>query len=392
VRSALGCAALGLLLLLVAGTFDAEPLYVTGSALLLLGAGAWGWIRAGAWGARIDREVAARSVLEEEPLAVRIDVSSGRLPLPPGWIDEPLLPDPVRFRPGRRRARVRVEVTFAHRGRRQLAPPALVLRDPFGLAQRVVTGSHADEVLVLPRIFPVRATAGGGEAMPAHARAALIAAAETEIDGLRPMREGSPASRIHWQSLARGAGLMERKLISEADSRPLVVLDPRGGAALARAANGDAGEGDGDADPEALAVAAREALDAAVRAAASLTVHFARRQGCALLLPGDRRATIVESDLLAWPQAHVRLALVDDRTGPSLVAAQNRRGLVVFVAARSLDRPPRGLGRTPGGCLLIVPAPLPGRRAVLEVAGCHGYVATRTGAAAALAAANGAAP
>ena len=42
VRSALGCAALGLLLLVVAGTFDAEPLYVTGAALLLLGAGAAG--------------------------------------------------------------------------------------------------------------------------------------------------------------------------------------------------------------------------------------------------------------------------------------------------------------------------------------------------------------
>ena len=42
VRSALGCAALGLLLLLVAGTFDAEPLYVTGAALVLLGAGAAG--------------------------------------------------------------------------------------------------------------------------------------------------------------------------------------------------------------------------------------------------------------------------------------------------------------------------------------------------------------
>ena len=38
-RSALGCAALGLLLLVVAGTFDAEPLYVTGAALALLGAG-----------------------------------------------------------------------------------------------------------------------------------------------------------------------------------------------------------------------------------------------------------------------------------------------------------------------------------------------------------------
>jgi uncharacterized protein (DUF58 family) len=366
-RSALGCAALGVLLLVVAGTFDAEPLYVTGSALLLLGAGAWVWIRAGAWGAGIRREIGARSVLEEQPLEVRIDVTAGKLPLPPGWIDEPLLPDPIRYRPGRRHARVRVEVTFSRRGRRHLPPPALVLRDPFGLAQKVVTGTEPAELLVLPGLFPVRATASGGDAMAAHARAALIAAAETEIDGLRPHREGAPASRIHWQSFARGAGLMERKLISEADSRPLVVLDPRGG-------------GEGFAD----------ALDAAVRAAASLTVHFARRQGCALLLPGDRRVAVIEADLLGWPQAHVRLALVDDRTGPSLVAAQNRRGLVVFVAARALDRPPRGLGRTPGGCLLVIPAELPGRRPVLEVAGCNGYAATRTGAASALAAAGGA--
>ena len=108
---------------------------------------------------------------------------------------------------------------------------------------------------------------------------------------------------------------MERKLISETDSRPLVVLDPR-------------------------APASPEALDAAVRAAASLTVHFARRGGGALLLPGDRRATLVEPDLLGWPQAHVRLALMDERTGPALAAAQNRRGLVAYVAARVVDRAP----------------------------------------------------
>src|SRR4051812_1721252 len=360
-RSALGCAALGVLLLIVAGTFDAEPLYVTGSALLLLGLGALAWIRAGAWGASIRREIGARSVLEEQPLPVRIDVSAGKLPLPPGWIDEPLLPEPVRFRPGRRQARVRVEVTFSRRGRRHLPPPALVLRDPFGLAQQVVTGKESAELLVLPRLFPVRASGGGGEGVPAHARAALIAAAETELDGLRPAREGSPASRIHWQSFARGAGLRERKLISGAASRPLVVLAPR-------------------------APATPDALDAAARAAASLPVHFARRQGCALLLPGDRRATVVEPDLLAWPQAHVRLALLDDSTGPALVAAQNRRGLVVLVSARPVDRPPRGPGRTPGGCLLAVPGALPNRRAVLEVAGCQGYVGGRTGGAAAVAA------
>jgi Protein of unknown function DUF58 len=212
---------------------------------------------------------------------------------------------------------------------------------------------------VLPRVLPVRATAGGGDATPAHARMALIAAAETELDGLREHRPGSPASRIHWPAVARGHGLMERKLISEADSRPLVVLDPR-------------------------APASPDALDSAVRAAASLCVHFARRSGCALLLPGDRRAHVVEKDLLAWPSAHVRLALLDEATGPSLVAAQNRRGLVVLVAARPIDRPPRALGRTPGGCILVVPGSLPGRRAVFEVAGCQGFLATRAGAAAAM--------
>ena len=140
-RSALGCAALGVLLLIVAGTFDAEPLYVTGSALALLGARRRRLDRAGARGARgAPRELGARSVLEEQPLEVRIRATAGRLPLPPGWIDEPLLPEPVRFRAGKRSARVRVEVTFGRRGRRRLAPPALVLRDPFGLAQRVVTG------------------------------------------------------------------------------------------------------------------------------------------------------------------------------------------------------------------------------------------------------------
>jgi uncharacterized protein (DUF58 family) len=361
VRSAIGCASLGLLLLLVAGTFDAEPLYVTGSALALLGLGAIAWISAGAWGATVRRELDARSVVEEQPLSVRIEATAGRLPLPPGWIDEPLLPEPVRFAAGRRRSRVRVEVTFARRGRRVLPPPALILRDPFGLAQRVVSGPEADEVLVLPRVLPVNATAGGEESSSAHARASLTAAAETEIDGLRPHREGSPASRIHWPAVARGAGLMERKLISEADSRPLVVLDPRA--------------------PESP-----EALDRAVRAAASLTVHFARRGGCGLLLPGDRRVAVVEGDLLAWPPAHVRLALVDEHAGPALSAAQNRRGLIAYVAARTIDRVPRGLGRTPGGCMLVIPGSLPDRRAVLEVAGCRGYVAARTGSAALMAA------
>jgi uncharacterized protein (DUF58 family) len=187
--------------------------------------------------------------------------------------------------------------------------------------------------------------------------------AELEIDGLRPYREGTSASRIHWPTVARRGEMLERRLVAELDSAPLIVLDPSG-------------------EDE-------EALDKAVRAAASLCVHFARRTGCALLLPGDRRATIVEPDLQAFPAAHARLALMDERTGPALVAAPNRRGVVVFVSARVVDRVPRGLGRTPGGCLLVIPGEIAGRRAVLEVAACHGYVGARTGSQAALAAVAG---
>jgi uncharacterized protein (DUF58 family) len=365
-RSAIGCAALGLLLLLVAGTFDAEPLYVTGAALLLLGAGALAWIGLGGVGAKLGREIGVRSVVEDQPLHVKLHAKAGRIPLPPGWIDEPLLPEPLRLPAGRRQARVRIEVTFGRRGRRQLPPPALVLRDPFGLAQRVISGPSTDEILVLPKIVPVTLTAGGGDATPAHARASLLAAAETELDGLRPWRDGSTASRIHWQTFARTGELMERKLISEADSRPLVVIDPR-------------------------APQSPEALDAAVRAAGSLAVHFAKRTGCSLLLPGDRRASVIEHDLLAWPALHVRLAVLDDHVGPSLAAAQNRRGLIVYVAARPVDRAPRGLGRTPGGCLIVVPGQIGNRRAMLEVAGCYGYVSGRQSGAAAAAALEGAA-
>ena len=55
------------------------------------------------------------------------------------------------------------------------------------------------------------------------------------------------------------------------------------------------------------------------------------------------------------------------------------------MSARTVDRVPRGLGRTPGGCLLVIPGALPNRRAVIEVAGCHGYVGARTGSAALMA-------
>ena len=82
---------------------------------------------------------------------------------------------------------------------------------------------------MLPRTEPVdwsRRGGAGNRHTPAHGLLADAFAA-SEIDGLRPYRPGTPASRIHWAALARGAGLLERRMRAEQESRPLIVLDSR---------------------------------------------------------------------------------------------------------------------------------------------------------------------
>jgi hypothetical protein len=116
-------------------------------------------------------------------------------------------------------------------------------------------------------------------------------------------------------------------------------------------------------------------------------VHLARTGGCALLLPGDRRPTALESTLTGWTHLHVRLALVDDRAGPNVAGLASRRGPLLYVAACAPARAPRALQHAVGGGrYLIVPGGdgLPkakagpavargGRRAAFVVAGCTGY-------------------
>jgi hypothetical protein len=195
----------------------------------------------------------------------------------------------------------------------------------------------------------------GDRSQGAAARRAADPLAAVDIDGLRPYRPGTPASRIHWSALARGAGLLERRLRADGDTRPLVVLDPRG------------------TGPE-------EHLDAAVRAAASLTLELARRGGCKLLLPGERRAVTVEADLVSWPGVHARLALVEGgaATRGPLLSAGASLGPVFYVAAQLLERLPVALAGAGGGASVIVlPAALADELPVapsFEVSGCRGHV------------------
>ena len=347
-RPALGLAALGLLLVVVAGTFDAEPLYVPGVAFLALAAVAWGWVALAVRGLSVERELGARRVVEDEAVDVRVAVRLGRVGLPGGVLRDELLSDEVALAVGRRARRLRIRASFARRGRRALAPTQVVVRDPLGLVTRTVRGAEDEELLVLPRVEPIRRAGDGrGGGRSRSGRPAM--AAEVELDGVREHRPGTPASRIYWPALARGAELMERRMRADADATPLVLLDAR-------------------------SPAREEDLDAAVRAAASLAVALGRAGGCGVMLPGDRRPTTLDESLGGWTHLHARMALVEAGGQPSLASIAARVGSVFYVAARVPSRPPRALEHAPAsGRVLVVPGVFAGRRPVFTVAGCQGF-------------------
>ncbi len=350
-RRAVGVVAAGLALLLMAFLFGAAPLLVPGAAFILLGALAPAWIWLLMRRATVERHLDQDRVVEGEPLEAMVEVSGW---LPAGELHDPLLAGAVRL-PGGRRSAIRLLARFERRGRRHLPPPTLVIRDPLALAEATRTGdSRTHDVIVLPRTERVQWGQRGGNGLEAagrRARSNLLAA--VEVDGLRPYRPGTPASRIHWPSLAKGAGLLERRLRVDGDQRALVVLDARG-------------------------ARVETDLDAAVRAAASLTLELARVGGCRLLLPGARRALAVEPDLVAWPAVHTRLAFVEggpQARPPVLAAARSALGAVFFVSPRRIDRLDTVLSGLAGTTVvLVVPAHVaPRTRPSFAVAGCVGF-------------------
>lgn len=352
----------GVALILVALTFDASVLLVPGVALVALGALIPPWIWLAARGASASRRLHGDRVVEEEPLEATIEIRRGPLGLPGGELHDEFAGGAMTLAGGRAprladgRSAVRVVARFPRRGRRRFEPTALALRDPLGLVRvRRAGDGPAEELLVLPRTERVSwlSEAPGERPEFPEAAAAAEAFAATEVDGLRPYRPGAPASRIHWAAVARGAGLLERRLRADASSGPLVVLDAR------------------TSGPPEL-------LDAAVRAAASLALDLARRTGCELLLPGDRRPIRLGPELGAWPGAHARLALVEGGPDAAVPALRSRvhGGRVYYVVADQIGALERLPLDTRLRCVLVAPAefaPSTGEQPVFEVAGCRAF-------------------
>jgi uncharacterized protein (DUF58 family) len=318
----------GAAMILAARAFNATILLVPGVAFVLVGALAplWAWLAIRR--ADVGRTLGARRVVEGQPLEVTLKLRRGWL-----WPPGAEVVDPVGGAMeigGDREAGLIIR--FNRRGRARLDPPRLRIGDPLGLMELTRTGSGgADEVLVLPQIDPVGwLEHRGGNTGDTVQRTADEPWGASEVDGLRDYVPGTPASRIHWPALARGSGLLERRLRADAGAPPAVVLDPRS-------------DGHGDR------------LDAAVRAAASLVHELARRSGCELVLPGDRRGLRVGRDLAAWPEAHARLALVEDGGETAPPALPRLEGPIFYVAAR------------PPGDTLILPTARQARRSLVLV-------------------------
>jgi len=325
----------GGLLCAAAAILGVPALYVPGIGALLATAAARAWVGFSARAAQPELKCSSASVEEDDPVEVRVSIGRPAVPFPggslrpwPGGEEHPL---PAGLRP----LEISARALAGRRGRHDVGPASLRVSDPFGLCVRERL-SGAVELLVLPRIHRLDSAAlafldGAGRSAPDAPQA---------LDSLQAHRPGSPASRIHWPTVARSGELMEHSLRPEDDARVLIRVD------TARAES-------------------PEALDLAVRAAASLCFHLARRGGCLVALGDDPRPTLLGADMRSWPGLHARLALLG--AGSALRPMRPpRRGMSVIHVTAAADGEPA----TAGPHLRIGALPLPGIPTIFELAGC----------------------
>lgn len=347
-------------MVLAGAAFASPSLLVPGFALLLVVSVSALWVALAVRGASALRDVAPSRIVEGDVFPLGIELRRGALPPPGGELQDSFLGAPVRVGPlGPRR--IEIELRMPRRGRHLLDGTRWIIRDPLGVLSQEIEVPGGGELLVLPRIEAVSvpqvgvAGYGAGNSSAGEEGASSVRearAVEFEVDGLRPYREGSPASRIHWPALARSGEMHERRIVAGAEAVPLVALD-------------------------AEAPADEDALDRAVRAAASLCVHLAPKSGCQILLPNHRIPMSVDERLRSWPQVHARLAVAGAGAPTRLAVRSRGRGSVFWVTAgapAAVSRRLRALGPGPHYVVSAIPPIGP---AAFEVAGCWG---TRVGA------------
>ena len=181
-------AALGAVFVLVGLGFDLEAALVCGVALLGLALVAVGWVELSTRGGQLERVPGPTRLDESEAYPLQIRLRRTLLPPPGGELTDPLLERGVPVGPRWSRGLDRA-VWLQSPGRVQLDPTRLVVRDPLGLWERRLESEGSLDLVVLPRIDPVRWVGPGAD--PREGGGAVRAAGPGGgIDGHPPAARG----------------------------------------------------------------------------------------------------------------------------------------------------------------------------------------------------------
>jgi uncharacterized protein (DUF58 family) len=258
----------------LAASLASLALFVVATGLALLTAAAGAVVTLAAGRVTVARFISAREVQEDASILLHFSISRmTRLPVrleiedhSGGWI---LIGD----------GKTSIDLRVGRRGAHWLAPSRVRVCDALGIFERRLLAGRLEPLLILP-----------APQQSASLRAGRLAiGVDLEPQGLRPYASGTPLSRIHWPSLARGAGLQVRHLAPWHEGLPLVVVDTAG-------------------------APSSEAVDWAARTAAGYILTLARSGGCRVRLPGDAGETSVVGLDGEWRAMQRRLSMLGDGT------------------------------------------------------------------------------
>jgi len=210
--------------------------------------------------------------------------------------------------PGLRPGRVvplRYTLTGTRRGRYEVGPLSVRVRDPFGLAERTRRYTAVEPLVVYPVVEPL----GEGVARGAHggtgtSETRRLFSSGDEFFTMREYVQGDDLRMVHWPSTAHRQTLMVRQQELPWQAQATVLLDTRVNAHGAAAGN-DAG------------------VEKAISVAASALWHLADRgYSLRLATEASTRAPAVE----AWTTLMDRLAELRPTRSPALAPALSRLG------------------------------------------------------------------
>lgn len=291
-------------------SLGSPALFAVAVGLVLLTGAVWAAVAVSARGLKAERTIGASEVQEDRPLRLCFRIHRRRwLPVrlevqdhSGGWLAVSAGATALEIRVGRP-------------GAYRLAPTEVRVRDAIGMFELRKLAGRMEPLLILPAPSEY-------SSVKLH-RSEVIE--DPEPHGLRPYAPGMPLTRIHWPSLARGAGLQARHFAPASDGLPLVVVDTVGAA----------GPG---------------ALDWAARVAAGYVLALARNGGCRVLLPGDANATSVAGVGGAWRAVHRRLARLGDLP-PGTASPPAARTAALSVCAATAPGPLTPAPPLPDGVL-----------------------------------------